>query len=325
MAELLTIASELYRIIDKLDFITLADSFVLNKLDTTTGHGESRLYVGPQDAHIKSFFGNFTTKCFFLRDDLLSYLQNAELEYKHPQQAYRKRINILWDANYSEVGALGTGKLLFSIQSALGSQDRSRFYVRSADSLYDLMRRIALPQISYLTILKLVARDETEYLYFRIFLDVAFGTQNNPHAIDEETARVNADRTIPVTERRQIIMARIGQGRFRDGLLAESPICPITSVNDERILVASHIKPWIDSNSQEKIDSKNGLLFTPTYDWLFDRGFISFEDDGTILISPYISGLNIKKLNLVFGRKYPVPTRGRERYLKYHRDNIFKR
>lgn len=55
MAELITIASEPYRIIDKLDFITLADSFVLNKLDTTTGHGESRLYVGPQDTHIKSF------------------------------------------------------------------------------------------------------------------------------------------------------------------------------------------------------------------------------------------------------------------------------
>ncbi len=127
-------------------------------------------------------------------------------------------------------------------------------------------------------------------------------------------------------EKEQLVNARIGQGAYRLKLLEESSECIITRVNDERILIASHIKPWSVSDEVEKIDHNNGLALTPTYDRLFDQGFISFEDDGILLLSPYISPLNLKKLNLVKGRKYNIPPSDKRRtYLNYHRKNIFKK
>ena len=34
------------------------------------------------------------------------------------------------------------------------------------------------------------------------------------------------------------------------------------------------------------IDPKNGFMFTPTYDKLFDKGFITFEKDKTLVVFP---------------------------------------
>ena len=97
-------------------------------------------------------------------------------------------------------------------------------------------------------------------------------------------------------------------------------------VNDERLLIASHIKPWVVSNNFEKTDPKNGFMFTPTYDKLFDRGFISFESDGTMLVSPWISPMNQKRLDIFNGKKIRMlPTEGREEYLCYHREFVFKK
>jgi len=66
-------------------------------------------------------------------------------------------------------------------------------------------------------------------------------------------------------------------------------------------------------------------MFTPTYDFLFDRGFITFENDKTMTISPWLSKVTISKLNLVPGKKYThLPVEGRKRYLDYHRENILR-
>ena len=103
------------------------------------------------------------------------------------------------------------------------------------------------------------------------------------------------------------------------------PFCPVTLVSDDRLLIASHIKPWAASNQNEKIDPKNGFMFTPTIDYLFDSGFISFEDNKKMLVSPWlskptISRLNIKPLKVIDH----LPIIGREKYLQYHRKSIFK-
>lgn len=65
---------------------------------------------------------------------------------------------------------------------------------------------------------------------------------------------------------------RIGQNYFRKSLIQELGKCPITQINEKRLLIASHIKPWVHSNSKERINSKNGLLLSPLYDKLFDKG-----------------------------------------------------
>ena len=61
---------------------------------------------------------------------------------------------------------------------------------------------------------------------------------------------------------------------------------------------------------------------TPTYHTLFDLGFISFEDDGKLLVSPFLSNITKQRLNLKDGQNIRLQT-GSAKYLEYHRNNIF--
>lgn len=144
----------------------------------------------------------------------------------------------------------------------------------------------------------------------------------------EEIAVLNQLQDTPnltQTEKNQIVAARIGQGYFRRSLIYECGFCPITGVDDSRFLIASHIKPWKSSSNQERLYAKNGLLFTPTYDKLFDKGYISFTNDKRIIVSPLVSNENKLRVNLVEGNVYPLlPVIGRELFLDYHRQNVFR-
>ena len=131
---------------------------------------------------------------------------------------------------------------------------------------------------------------------------------------------------IPEQEKEMLIKSRIGQGKYRENLLKECPYCPFTLIDDKRLLVASHIKPWSKSDNCEKIDSKNGFIFTPTYDKLFDRGFITFDDSKKLIVLPWLSPMNQKRLGIYSGmliEKLNLSNKRKE-YLKYHRKNIFK-
>jgi putative restriction endonuclease len=97
---------------------------------------------------------------------------------------------------------------------------------------------------------------------------------------------VGLDSSITDTEREAIIRARRGQRLFKDRVMEIETRCRITGVTNPIHLVASHCKPWRDSTNEERINGENGLLLTPTLDHLFDRGFIGFEDNGTLILSP---------------------------------------
>lgn len=141
----------------------------------------------------------------------------------------------------------------------------------------------------------------------------------------EMLKQVQSNPNLTQTEKNQVIAARIGQGYFRRNLIYECGICPITAVNDTRFLIASHIKPWRSSTNHERLSVKNGLLFTPTYDKLFDKGYISFTNEKQILLSTLISNENKIRLNLIDGQIYPLlSVDGRENFLEYHRQHIFK-
>ena len=158
-----------------------------------------------------------------------------------------------------------------------------------------------------------------------MFLDY-FGEEEHPFITNEKIEEIEKSEDIEETKKEQIKRARKGQGEYRKNLLKECPICPITLITDDRLLIASHIKPWVNSDNTEKTDTKNGFMFTPTYDFLFDKGFITFDNDKTITISPWLSKMTIFKLNLAPGKKYlHLPVEGREIYLDYHRKNIFKK
>jgi putative restriction endonuclease len=127
-----------------------------------------------------------------------------------------------------------------------------------------------------------------------------------------------------VTTKDVITAIRIGQNEFRKKLIASLKKCPITGIDDVRILTASHIKPWTQSTNPERLDVKNGFLFSPTFDRLFDRGLISFSNDKVLLVSSSFSYKNLSRLNLKPEQIIPdLPVVGREEYLEYHRNKIF--
>lgn len=127
-----------------------------------------------------------------------------------------------------------------------------------------------------------------------------------------------------ITTKDVLTAIRIGQSEFRKKLISSLKECPITGIDDIRILNASHIKPWTQSTNNERLDIRNGFLFSPTFDRLFDRGLISFSNDKTLLVSDSFSERNLSKLNLSRKQIIPdLPIIGREEYLEYHRNKIF--
>ena len=103
------------------------------------------------------------------------------------------------------------------------------------------------------------------------------------HHLENE---VENDTQIADTEREALIVARRGQGLFKERVMLVEKRCRITRVSNLSHLRASHCKPWRDSSNDERLNGENGLLLTPSIDHLFDRGFISFEDSGNLIVSP---------------------------------------
>lgn len=105
---------------------------------------------------------------------------------------------------------------------------------------------------------------------------------------DAVETRIESDLHLDDTVKRSLILARRGQGKFRANVEAVEHACRLTGVTNPALLIASHIKPWrLCATAHERLDGMNGLLLTPDADHLFDRGFISFHDEGDVIVSPH--------------------------------------
>jgi hypothetical protein len=92
------------------------------------------------------------------------------------------------------------------------------------------------------------------------------------------------------TEAERMVIQRIGQDVFREALLDYwNYRCPLTGISELALLRASHIVPWADCNDAKRLDVHNGLLLSALWDAAFDRGLVSFADDGTVLTHPQLS------------------------------------
>ena len=137
---------------------------------------------------------------------------------------------------------------------------------------------------------------------------------------------IDANATIPQTERTALVQARRGQGLFRDNVRSIEHACRITRVERMEHLIASHIQPWRDSSNDERLDGENGLLLTPTVDHLFDKGFISFENTGQLIASPVADPLSLKRMGIDRDARVNVGafSQGQRRYLEFHRENVLR-
>jgi len=138
----------------------------------------------------------------------------------------------------------------------------------------------------------------------------------------ESTIESNAQ--IPETDREALIVARRGQGLFKQRVMEIETRCRITGVTNLTYLRASHCKPWRDSSNEERLNGENGLLLTPTIDHLFDRGFISFEDSGDLIVSPVAHAPSLNRMGVETDRIVNVGifTEGQKQFLDYHRESV---
>jgi putative restriction endonuclease len=128
-------------------------------------------------------------------------------------------------------------------------------------------------------------------------------------------------------ERIQSIKTRIGQRAFRDMILAlYQNRCCLTGIDLPDVNRASHIIGWAE-RADTRMDPRNGLCLSATYDAAFDRKLITFDDDYRLVLSrtirewspsPSLKTYFLKKE----GQKLDVPARLRplKEYLEHHRN-----
>lgn len=142
---------------------------------------------------------------------------------------------------------------------------------------------------------------------------------------EHEISKVAQNILIPETTRTAVVLARRGQGLFKQNVLNFESRCRITGVDKVEHLRASHCKPWRDSNNEERLMGENGLLLTPSIDHLFDRGFISFEGGGELLVSPRAHLESLNKMGVETSRRVNVGkfSEGQRKFLEFHRNSVF--
>jgi putative restriction endonuclease len=142
------------------------------------------------------------------------------------------------------------------------------------------------------------------------------------HQLDELKKSSN----LSETTKKAVVLARQGQGLFRSRVASIEKRCRLTGVANLEYLRASHTKPWRDATNEERLDGENGLLLSPDVDHLFDRGLITFEDSGAILLSPVADPQAMHQMGItseLLKQKCGGFSEGQRKYLDFHRESIF--
>lgn len=319
--------------------VNIADSFVSRENKLGSGNGETRLYVGGRSIR-SDFFGEYGFEVFarLRKSELIRFLNEMKHEYKNPSLDYRGKAQLpnIWEERLAALLKLPNEEIDFYVydtQRNSQTSDERRIYIDSEDDAYHFLHELPLSGSARVSIVK-YAENSKNVFEFKLIPD--FDGYTRPPAmvqierellneLEKEVINPNA-----VTTVERLVIARVGQINFRKSLLLSAAAkCAFTGITDPSLLIAGHIKPWSVSNSIERLSSQNGLLFTPTYDRLFNNGYISFEDDRTLLVSPLLSKSTVSLLGLVEGAKIDIPLLGpnnkeRRGYMKFHRESIYR-
>lgn len=185
----------------------------------------------------------------------------------------------------------------------------------------------ALSEMLAAQLVDLIGTQVQKIIDSSIAIDPKQGARSMVRAVWEEhqVEAVKSSSEIPETEKTAIILARRGQGLFRRNVCLIEERCRLTGTTNLDYLRASHTKPWRDATNEERLDGENGFMLTPDADFLFDRGFVSFENSGKVLVSPVADLGAIERMGLaqsVLSNVGPFSD-GQRRYLEFHRENIF--
>jgi len=140
--------------------------------------------------------------------------------------------------------------------------------------------------------------------------------------LQTDITQIQHDKKTKTTTKEALIQARLGQGKFRADLMQIwNNSCAVTGCTVLKVLKASHIKPWRDSNNNQRLDPNNGLLLTANLDALFDSGLISFENTGEMIISEQLSAREERRLGIP-QRLRIAPNAAQCNYLEQHRQTL---
>lgn len=319
-----------YKRVDAYDgMVTIADSFVKKLNKTCGGHGEAKLYMGSKGDLRKFFTGHvdgngFVAVCILLKRDLLKYMRDIKHEYFHPSIRYRgmsngeRAMQNLWRKRYNYINSIKEDYIEFRIKE----QDQikgDRGYIKGLSRTkcdgYNLIREIALPFVSNLSVMKISNDDEGVKFYWLLSVDYQQMNELMYNALHYGQKGSKMLRT-----------TRKGQTHYKEVLYAKYKHCPFTGIDDIHLLVGSHIKPWYLCKNKEKTDPSNGFLLSPLYDTLFDKGYITFDNDGRLEVSDWLSDDNKKRIPFNYNPQelQIVGNTALQEYLKFHRENIFK-
>lgn len=138
-------------------------------------------------------------------------------------------------------------------------------------------------------------------------------------SIDDDLKTLRNQKGLNLTTRKQLIDARIGQGKFRsDVARLWDKARAVSGCSLSEALRASHIVPWKNSDEEERLDGQNGLFLTAELDALFDRGLISFGNDGQMIIAARLRRADRKLFQLPRPLR-KTPTKRQRQYLARHR------
>jgi hypothetical protein len=198
-----------------------------------------------------------------------------------------KLIEPLLPQKYSPLTAAGSGTqaYLFSIQADLGVL---------------LLRLLGIEELTW----GVTSLDEIEF--------------------DEAEQEIIRDVTLAETMKQTLVLARRGQGKFRERVRNFERRCRVTGVSAEKLLIASHIKPWRTSTNDERLSGHNGLFLSPHIDKLFDSGFLSFENSGEMLISPQLDSEVLRLWHIDPSKKVERFLSDQNYFLEHHRIDVFR-
>lgn len=137
-----------------------------------------------------------------------------------------------------------------------------------------------------------------------------------------------SDKEIQRTETERLVKERVGQDIYRDALMNYwDGTCAVTGCTLKEALRASHAKPWKDCTSDaERLNVYNGFLLTANLDALFDKGYISFTNDGLIMLSSVFEfdGADMRGLGITSDMKLRWVEEKHLEFLDYHHKNVWK-
>ena len=327
----------LFKRIDSFD-VTFADSFAnpalkvnetrvhTNGEEAKKGVGEKRIYCGHDEKALDEFFRFDLKPIFFLqKDDLEEYSRAIEQEYLNPQYPYGDGVGAtykIWKENSARLSRLTDERLYLELEHKF--DDQHRYYVnlprRNKETQHwhdnwDYMREVCLPRVSRLLFVKLIDT-ETGKLY--IYIKPFYG------GLITGTKKSNISTVKPLKNERGDT-ARKGQEKYREQVFNRYSYCVVTHVTDPNLLVACHIKGYAECNLDEQYDKFNGLTMTPTIHSLFDMGYLTFDDNGKMVLSDFFRNNDRRCLNL-FGKtirielaKESIP------YIQWHNEHTFIR